>query len=219
MGRIIAIIPAYNEEKHIASVIHETKKHADEVIVVDDGSSDSTSNVSREASFILKHAINMGKGLALKTGIEFALKRNPELVVTIDADAQHDPSEIPKLINKLKEDKADIVIGSRTRPENMPLLYRYGNFFIRSLFSVLFQNIKDTQSGFRVFNPDVYEKIRWRASSYEVETEALANASKHNLKCVEVPISTIYQDHYKGTTVIDGAKIVFNMLKWRFLKW
>jgi glycosyltransferase involved in cell wall biosynthesis len=219
MGRIIAVMPAYNEEKRIASVISKTKEYVDEIVVVDDGSSDNTSNVSKEANFILKHAINMGKGLALKTGIEFALKRNPELIITIDADGQHEPSEIPKLINQIKEHKADLVIGSRTKPDNMPLLYRYGNFFIHSTFRLLFQNIKDTQSGFRIFNPDINEKIKWQASDYKVEAEVLANANKHNLKCIEVPINTIYQDHYKGTTVIDGVKIVFNMLKWRFLRW
>jgi glycosyltransferase involved in cell wall biosynthesis len=219
MGNTIAIIPAFNEEKNITSVINATKKYVDEVVVIDDGSSDNTSNISKEADFILKHAVNMGKGLALKTGIEFALKRNPELLITIDADGQHDPSEIPKLIAKFKEDNADLVIGSRSRPDNMPLLYRYGNFFIHSVFRVLFQNIKDTQSGFRIIKPEIYEKIKWQASDYGVEAEMLANAGVHNLKCIESPISTIYQDHYKGTTVIDGVKIVLNMLKWRFLRW
>lgn len=219
MGKIIAIVPGYNEEKHIASVIQETKKHVDEVIVVDDGSSDNTSNAARKADFILKHAINMGKGMALKTGFEFALKRKPELIVTIDADGQHNPNEIPMLVNKLKEENADIIVGTRVKPENMPLVYRYGNFFINLVFRTLFQNIKDTQSGFRVFKPEIYEKIRWYSSTYEVEAEVLANASRHKLKCIEAPISTIYQDNYKGTTAIDGTKIVLNMLKWRFLKW
>src|SRR3989338_4047356 len=213
MKKVIAIIPAYNEEKNIAEVIDKTKKYVDEVVVVDDGSADNTSNASKKADFILRHVINMGKGVALKTGFEFALKRDPYLIVTIDADGQHDPKEIPGLISKLNETGADIAIGTRAQPQNMPFIYRYGNFFIRLVFRALFNDIIDTQSGFRIFKPAIYDKIKWDSSHYEVETEVLANAIMNKVKCVEAPISTIYQDHYKGTTIVDGIKIVLMMLK------
>ena len=103
MKKIIAVIPAYNEELHIKEVIKETKKYVDEVIVVDDGSIDETFKNSSTADFRLKHIVNMGKGLAMSTGFEAALKKGATIVVFIDADLQHDPKDIVPLLNKINQ--------------------------------------------------------------------------------------------------------------------
>lgn len=211
---IAAIIPAFNEAATIREVIEKTKKHVDKVIVVDDGSSDNTFDESKKADLRLRHILNMGKGLALKTGFEAALKLNADIIITLDSDAQHDPEEIPKFLEKIKDH--DIIIGTRGLNKKMPIIFRIGNSVIHSIFIVLFNlKIKDTQCGFRAFKSEIYPKIKWMALNYAVETEMLAKAGKNNLKIGEIPIKTIYQDKYKGTTILDGVKIVLNMFKWK----
>lgn len=214
--RIIAVIPAYNEKKHIKEIIKETKKYVDQVIVVDDGSRDNTFRESKKGKALtLKHVINLGKGLALKTGCEKAIQIG-DIIVTLDADSQHDPAEIPKLIQILKKENLDLVIGSRPLDKNMPYLPKFGNWIINGISRILFGiDIKDTQSGFRVFTKEAYNRIEWQSSRYFVETEMIINAKNHGLRYKEVPIKTIYHSNYKGTTVIDGIRIVGNMFCWK----
>ncbi|RMF56014.1 glycosyltransferase family 2 protein, partial [Candidatus Woesearchaeota archaeon] len=213
--KTIAIIPAYNEEKNIGNVISETKKYVDEVIVVDDNSSDKTTEIARsKADVVMRHIVNMGKGVALKTGFEEAIRRKADFLVAIDADGQHKPKDIPRLLKEINE--VDIVIGSRLLNEKMPFVQKAGNIFIQKMFELLFKKkIRDTQSGFRVIRSKVYKKIKWEAQQYAVETEMLVNACRNNLRIKEVPIETIYLDNYKGTTVFDGIKIFVRMI---FLK-
>lgn len=213
--KAIAIIPCYNEEKTIAEVIKKTKKHVNKVIVINDGSTDKTEKKAKKADFILTHVVNMGKGLALKTGIEAAIKKKANIIITLDGDMQHNPDDIPKLINKIKKG-ADIVIGSRELDKNMPLNLKFGNWFLYKTFKTLFKaNIHDTQSGFRAFKAAIYPKLKWTASGYAVETEMLINLNKNNLKYKEIPIKTVYEDKYKGTSIIDGIKIFLSMLLWK----
>lgn len=214
--KLIAVIPAYNEEQHIKDVINKTKKYVNKIIVIDDGSTDKTYEKSKKADLVLKHIINMGKGLALKTGIEAAINRKADLIVTLDADGQHKPEDIPRLVKILKEDNLDIVVGGREFDENMPLVMKVGNMIIQKIFRVLFKvNIKDTQSGLRLFKAEIYPKIKWSASSYAVETEMLVKVGRYKLSYKEIPIETLYQDKYKGTTIFDGIKIILSMIFWR----
>jgi len=215
MNSIWAVIPAYNEEKNIGSIVKKAKKHAGKVIVVDDGSKDKTKQFGEKAgAVVLRHMVNLGKGAALKTGCDFAVKNGAEFIVSLDADAQHNPDDIPRFIEKLK--KYEIVFSYRKPSRKMPLVLRFGNWFISSVASLLY-NVKlhDTQSGFRAFSKEAYKKIRWNASDYSMESEMISRAGKQNLKYVQIPIETIYADRYKGTTVIDGIKIVVNMFWWK----
>lgn len=212
------IIPTYNEEKNIARVISGIRKYTDHIIVVDDGSQDKTYQKAKESidgGVVLKHKINIGKGAALKTGCEAALKLQAEMMVVMDGDGQHDPNDIPKLLNKLEEENLDIVFGARQPNENMPTMMILGNKILTKLINLLL-NIKltDTQTGFRALTSNAYKKLRWYSFDYSVETEMIVRASKNNLRYGEVPISTIYKDNYKGTTCIDGIKIFFNLIKW-----
>ena len=210
-----AVIPAYNEEKSIGSIIKRAKGYVDNVVVIDDGSTDRTKEAARkEEVIVLSHIINLGKGAALKTGCDFALQDGARFIITLDADAQHDPNDIPRFIEKLE--KYELVFGYRKLGGKMPVILRFGNWFISNLVKVLYGiDLKDTQCGFRAFSAGAYSKIRWNASDYSMESEMISRAGKQKLKYVQIPIETIYSDRYKGTTVIDGMKIVLNMLWWR----
>lgn len=209
------VIPARNEEKTIADVISKTRKYYKNIIVVDDGSEDKTSLIAgKKGTVVLKHIINMGKGAALKTGCDYAIKKHAEVIVTLDADGQHNPQDVKKFIKKLKN--KDIIFGYRKLNKKMPFILKFGNSFINNLTRLLYKlKLHDTQCGFRAFTVRAYKKIRWGATDYSMESEMIANAGKHKLRYSEVPIETVYKDMYKGTTVLDGMKIVFNMLLWK----
>ncbi|MEK6984034.1 MAG: glycosyltransferase family 2 protein [Nanoarchaeota archaeon] len=214
-NKIWAVIPAYNEGRNIAKIIKKTKKHIRNVVVVDDGSKDNTKEMAESAgAIVLKHILNLGKGAALKTGCDYAIKKDAKFMVVLDADAQHDPEDIPRFIEKL--DKCDIVFSYRKASRKMPLVLRFGNWFISNVAGILYGvRLKDTQSGFRAFSKDAYRKIRWNASDYSMESEMISKAGKQRLKYVQIPIETIYSDKYKGTTIVDGIKIVLNMFWWK----
>ncbi len=213
--KIFAVIAAKDESKHISDVVKDTKKYVDRVIVVDDGSVDSTKKAAESAgATVLRHLVNLGKGAALKTGCEYALSDGADIIILLDADGQHEPKEIPKFISKLREN--DIVFGSRKRSKNMPVVLRFGNWILYAVTRILFNmDIQDSQSGFRAFRKEIYPKIRWRSSNYSVESEMIAKVGKERLKYSEITINTIYSDKYKGTTIIDGIKILGNMLWWK----
>ncbi len=215
MNNVWAITPAHNEERDIALIIKKTKRYADEVVIVDDGSMDRTSIYAKKAgAIVLRHIVNLGKGAALKTGCDYAIKKGAKLIVVLDADAQHNPDNIPRFLDKLK--KYSIVFSYRKLSRKMPIVLRFGNWFISGIVSLFYGvSLKDTQCGFRAFTADAYKKIRWNASDYSMESEMIARAGKQNLKYVQIPIETIYSDRYKGTTIVDGIKIVMNMLWWR----
>ena len=215
INNIWAVIPAYNEQNNIGSIIKKTKKYVGNVVVVDDGSSDKTRETSEKSgAIVLRHVVNLGKGAALKTGCDFAVKKGAKFIAALDADAQHNPDDIPRFIEKLK--KHDIVFSYRKASSKMPFVLRFGNWFISNLVNILYGvKLNDTQCGFRAFSKDAYKKIRWNAADYSMESEMIARAGKQRLKYVQIPIETIYSDKYKGTTIIDGIKIVLNMLWWR----
>lgn len=215
MKNIFIIIAAYNESKHISNVLKEIKKSYGNIIVVDDGSKDNTPEISKkERVIVLKHIVNLGKGAAMKTGCDYAIKNNADILVLVDADGQHEPKEIPEFLKKIKE--KDIVFGYRTFSKKMPKILSFGNKFINFATKLLYGlNLKDTQCGYRAFTAQAYKKIRWRSLDYSMESEMIANTGKHHLKYAQVPIATIYSEKYKGTTVLDGIKIVMDMLLWR----
>jgi len=215
LNKVWVVIPAHNEDSHIEEVIKNTKKFAKNILVVDDGSKDKTSAIAeRSGAFVLRHIVNLGKGAALKTGCEYAIKKGAEKIIVLDADGQHDPKEIPEFVKAL--DNADIIFGYRRLNRKMPFVLRYGNWFIFFMTKLLFGlKIIDTQCGYRAFKSDTYNKIKWDAQDYSMESEMIAKTGKAHLKYSQIPIETIYSDKYKGTTVIDGIRIVLNMVWWR----
>ncbi len=215
--KLIAVIPAYNESEHISAVVKATRKYVDEVIVVDDGSSDDTFKQAKPADIVLRHIVNMGKGLAMRTGFEAALRHKADVIVFIDADGQHKPEDIPKLLAKL-DSGYDMVSGMRSFDGDMPFVLRFGNWFLVGAFNLLFNaKIHDLSNGFRAIRASSYSFIKWKSSGYAVETEILARARRHKLSIGEIPIQTIYLNKVKGTTVFDGVVMFMNMMYWRIL--
>ena len=213
--KIFVVIPAYNEHSTIEEVVGNVKKFSKNIVVVDDGSQDETVKKAKQAGIpVLHHMVNLGKGAALKTGCDYAIREGADVLVVMDADMQHDPKDIPRLLEAIKD--KDMVFTYRQKSKSMPFVLRFGNVFIQLLTEVLFGvRVKDTQCGFRAFTKEAYEKIRWISNDYSVESEMIARVGKKKLRFTQIPIETVYVDKYKGTTPIDGVKIVLSMLWWR----
>ena len=215
---IWVVTPAYNEERNISKIIKGIKKYYKNIIIVDDGSKDSTLKIANKSNaIVLRHIVNLGKGAALKTGCDFAIKQSAEIIIVLDTDAQHDPADIPKFIKNLKD--VDIIFGYRKLDKTMPFILKFGNWFINKVIKFLYNvKLKDSQCGYRAFTAKTYKKVRWNATDYSMESEIIAKTGKYKLKYKEVPIETIYGDKYKGTTIIDGIKIVLNMFLWKAIR-
>lgn len=189
--KVIAVIPAFDECETIARVAYEAKRLVDEVIVVDDGSTDETFNEAQETC-VIRHQINRGKGDALRTGFEEALKRHADIIVTLDADGQHDPNEILKLIRPILNDKADLAIGRRDR-NSMRLIRRLSNVLCSKILRLFGLDLYDTQCGFRAYSRKTILTLlpQIRSHRYVAETEYLIKAKKAQLSILDTPIATI----------------------------
>lgn len=196
--RTICVIPAFNEEENIGWVVRECRNYVDEVIVVDDGSTDRTSSEAKEAgAIVLRHPRNMGKGAALRTGFREALRRGADIIVVIDGDGQHNPHDIPRLVRELLEKDADIVIGSRFLKKQlggMPPQRVLSNLLTTTILRVFFGlKITDSQCGFRAYRRSAVEKlINFKDNRYAAETEMLIDAKRFGLKISEVNIAVRY---------------------------
>jgi glycosyltransferase involved in cell wall biosynthesis len=193
-NKICAVIPFYNEEKTISEIITRTLKFVDTVIAIDDGSKDnSCDNVNTIKNVILlKHKNNEGKGSALKTGFEVSVQNNFDLTLTLDADLQHPPEEIPKFLDALSFN--DIVIGNRLSDlSSMPVQRILSNKISSGLLSLKAgRRIYDSQCGFRGFRTKILSSIMPHFSGYEAESEMLILAARKNYKFGFVAIPTIY---------------------------
>jgi len=212
------ILPAYNEGAHIEAVVSGAKKYVDVVYVVDDGSKDDTIEKAKRAGAItIKHPLNLGKAGALKTGIAAALKQNAEIIIFMDSDGQHLAEDLPRFIETIESGEADIVIGGRQGGDKMPFVRNVGNRMLEAATRILFGiNVRDIQSGYRAFHAKQYPKLKWRSKNYHADAEMTVRAGKYGLKYKEIPIKTIYLDDVKGMDAIDGLKLLFNIILWRF---
>jgi glycosyltransferase involved in cell wall biosynthesis len=194
---VVAVVPAYNEEKTIARILLLSEKYVDKVIVVDDGSSDITGEIAQRLGFeTLRLEANKGKGSALRAGIEHAKKIMPfDILVTMDADLQHDPDDIPKIIDPIVKGEADLVIGVRPMDSRiMPRDRIAGNKLLDVISNKQVDpHIHDTQSGFRAYSAKSLTKINFIEDGMATESQTFVDAVSIGLKIVEVPISTTYE--------------------------
>ena len=217
--RGIAIVPAYREERAIGGVIAEIRD-ADldlDVVVVDDGSSDATAEAAAAAgAAVVRLPFNLGIGAAVQTGFRYALERGYDTAVRLDGDGQHDPTELPKLLEPLARDEADVVTGSRFRDTGggyrPPLARRLGITWFARLVSLLSgQRVTDTTSGFQALNR---RGIALFASDYPSdypEVEATVLLLKHRLRLVEVPVQMREREH--GSSSITFLRSLYYAIK------
>ena len=187
------MIPAYQAAHTIHSVVTRTRAAAPDarVIVVDDGSTDDT--VALSGGQVIAHGQNLGKGASLRDGIRAALKQGADVIVTLDADGQHPPEEIPRLVAPIAAGHADIVLGSRARSGTMPLHRRFTNWLSARLATHIGgQSVSDAQTGFRAFRRDVAERVSPAGDRYEYETAFLLDALRAGFRVSSVAIPTIY---------------------------
>lgn len=216
------VIPAHDEERRLPPVLRrlrEVKLGAPALppIVVDDGSADSTSAAAEaEGAAVLRLGRNLGKGAALRAGIDEALRQGADVVVVMDADGQHRPEDLPTLVAPVLAGDADVALGARSFTGQMPLLYRFGNLMLSAAVSVLFRlPVTDSQCGLRAFSAAVAPRLLWSSSGYAMETEMLVRIAQAKLRWREVPIPSLYLDRHKGTQAGDGLVILLKLLRWR----
>src|SRR3989338_2061383 len=219
----LIVIPAYNEEGRIAEVIRRSLPYADAVLVVNGGSREATAAVAARAGApVISHAVNRGFGAAIGTGLQAARRLGAHTVVTLDADGQHLPEEVPRFIEAL-ENGADAVIGSRmlNLEGNMPPLrrvyQRIGNLMTYLLFG---KYVTDSQRGFRAFSASAADRIRIRTDRMEVSSEIVSEIHRHRLKYAEVPVTAVYTDYSlsKGQSFSVGVKTAARLLLHRLYR-
>lgn len=193
MTKTLALIPAYNEATHVAEVVTGASAHLP-VLVVDDGSTDDTAARAEGAgAILLRQTPNQGKGMALRAGFRWTIDGGYDAVLTLDADGQHDPAEIPKFVDAYAERGADLIIGSRDF-SHMPPVRRLANTAGRWAFSwAIGQPIRDNQSGYRLISQRLLEAILTSdEAGFEFEVEMIVTCVKHGFTLDWVPIRTIY---------------------------
>jgi UDP-N-acetylglucosamine---dolichyl-phosphate N-acetylglucosaminyltransferase len=223
MALICALIAAFNEEQHVGEVVAATAPQVSRVVVVDDGSTDATAERARDAGAeVIRHNENRGKGCAVRTGLDRILSDAFTHVLFIDADFQHDPLEIPKLVSRIDVGGGDLVVGERElNRDAMPAARFYSNVIgSRILSGFIGVEITDSQSGFRLIRADLLRKIRLTGSKYEIETEMLIKLVRAGARIERV---TVRRLHYAGARskmrpVRDTFRTCMLALRYRYLE-
>jgi len=188
-------MPAFNEEKYIGTLVLQTRRYVDEVIVVDDGSSDATVEVAKLAGAkVVRHKSNKGYGAAIQSIFAEAKKINPDVLVILDADGQHKPQEIPTIIKPILDGDYDFVIGSRHEQEKTTPFYRRigQKIILRSVKTISENKLTDSECGFRAFSNKAIKALELRETGMAVSAETVAEATRKNLKVTQVPVNVTY---------------------------
>lgn len=217
--RIAILIPALDAASSVGSVVEESLRHMPDVIVVNDGSTDRTAEAARAAgAVVLDHPKNLGKGGALKTGFRYALEHGFDAVISIDADGQHLPAEIPRFVAAWRETGADLIIGSRSHLfAQMLARRRMANEFSAAAISTVSRlPISDSQSGFRLYSKRLLTTLPIVANGFDAESEVIVRAGKAGLKVMMIPIELgfvngITTSHYRP--VADTVRIALRVAR------
>lgn len=218
MKTLAIVLPAYNEEMKIRSVLKSLPKNLPGIgkiitIVVNDGSIDNTAMIANKyCDYCVTHAVNLGLGGALITGIQAAKKLNVDYLVTFDSDGQHSPDDIIKVLKPILDGNADAVVGSRMKDsENMPSIKVFGNWMFNFITYFIFQQwTTDSQSGLRAFNSKAFTQFKLRSTGYEISSEIIGEIKRNKLKLIEVPIKSIYSRYsiLKGQNWLNGINVL-----------
>lgn len=202
MAEIQAVLPAFNAAATVGQVVRRVLEFLPGVVVVDDGSTDPTHRAAEKAGArVLRHPINRGKGAALRTAFEILKSEPLDAVITLDADGQHDPSDIPRFLKAFRTTGADLIIGSRDSAfPAMSRGRRFGNRFSCSalaFFSGL--RLPDSQSGYRLYSMPFVRHLRFRGDTYEAEMESLLQAAEQRARVETVPVRLVVADGRTGS--------------------
>lgn len=219
MKKILILIPIYNEADIILSVIKDIRRNGyKNIIIVDDGSTDKTFTLLKKQKIVyLRHAINRGKGAAVKTGMISAKLLDADILITIDGDGQHFAKDIPKLVKKINEGYA-VVLGNRSYLKGqMPIIRIASNKFANIVTGLLYGAfVKDSQSGFRAYSKKALTLINTRSDGYEFDSEIIREIKINNLSYTQVTIHTHYTKHsltkLKKQNMFNGIKMLFRMI-------
>jgi glycosyltransferase involved in cell wall biosynthesis len=220
---VVVGIPAYNEEKTIAELILQAQKYSNMVVVCDDGSSDMTAEIAKRlGADVVQHGKNLGYGAAIKSLFVRAWDLGADVLVTLDADGQHDPNEIPNVVKPIFQEKADVVIGSRfignCGASEMPFYRKVGTQLITKLINGSSKKgISDAQSGFRAYNRKALEFVNISEAGMGASVEILLKATKQDLKICEVPSSCRYNNGDIATSthnpLTHGVSVIMSIVK------
>ena len=219
----LACIPAYNEESHIEDLVKSAKNHVDSVIVCDDGSIDGTASIAKKAgAIVISHKTNRGYGAAIISLFEYARDNNAEIMITLDGDGQHNPDQIPLLLNTITQHNVDVVIGSRFLNQNTEAPgYRQRGIKIITSAANYGADLKvsDSQSGFRAYSKNAIDAIHPTEEGMSVSTEILLKISNKVLSLAEIPITISYDgDTSEHNPVSHGITVLANTIKYVSIK-
>ncbi len=191
------IIPTYNEVKHLGSLLHEVKNYLSDIIVINDGSSDSTAQVAASCgAVVITNLHNQGKGASLIKGFAYALEAGFESVLVMDGDGQHRPQDIPKFLAAAQDASWGLIVGNRMHdPRHMPVVRRLTNSIMSWYISrIVGRSIPDSQCGFRMIRKEALSRFNFSTTKFEIETEMFIEAARLGIAIVSVPIQSVYQD-------------------------
>lgn len=218
------VITAYQEEKTVGQVVKEALLQSPFVAVIDDGSTDQTAKRAHDAgAYVLTHLFNLGQGAALQTGLSFALTRGADLIVTMDADGQHDPTDISRMITKLETTNADVVLGNRFSGQAIGISWRRRTILRCAWFLIRLTSgvaISDSQIGLRLFNSDAARKLTIKQNRMAYASELIHQIVRLNLRIVEIPVSVTYSDYSlkKGQSELNSINILVDLIVGKILK-
>ena len=217
----LACIPAYNEASHIESLVKSAKNHVDSVIVCDDGSTDNTAKIARNAGAVVISQSNQGYGAAISTLFDYARRNNAKIMVTLDGDGQHNPEQIPLLIDAIISHGVDVSVGSRFLGDSEASGYRKAGIKIITSAANYGTSLKisDSQSGFRAYSQKAIDAIHPTEQGMAVSTEILLKISNKGLSIAEVPIDISYgPDTSEHNSVSHGMTVMMNTIKYVSIK-
>lgn len=191
------LLPAYNVSRTVKRAIREANLFIGDIIVVDDGSRDKTAEIALACgAVVLKHTRNCGKGMALRTGFDYAIRAGYQLIFTMDSDGQHNPSDLPRFLDRFRQTKPDILIGGRFEDRSaMPFHRQLNNRLISTVGSALCgQHVPDFQSGYRLIRAEVLRAVSLKTERYETESELLIKAARLGFGIESIPIRAVYGD-------------------------
>ena len=217
----LVVILAYNEQDRISSVIEDVSSYFKSILVIDNNSEDLTvKKIKKFPVFLIKHKYNLGKSESMKTALEFAKIKNFKYLAFMDGDGQHKTKDLINICEKIFREKSELIIGYRKELKNLNFQKRIGTIILQNFFSILYKKkIYDIQSGLRVFDILIENKIYWQSTGirhYFADAEITCNAVKNKCIIDQIPIETHPSEKYKGMNVLQGLYLILMIFLWRF---